>query len=56
MCDFKCADLKYNWGIDILSIQVNITLKWMPEDLVDGKSTFIQVMARCQAKSLYLSQ
>ena len=42
---------------DILSIQVNITLEWMPEDHVDGKSTLIQVMAWChQATSHYLNQ
>ena len=33
--------------IDILSIQVDITLEWMPEDLVGGKSTLVQVMAQC---------
>ena len=27
-------------GIDIFSIQVNIMLGWMPENLVDGKSAF----------------
>ena len=38
---------KPNLGIysDILSIQININLEWMPEDLVDGKSTLVQVMA-----------
>ena len=30
-------------GIDILSIQVNIALEWMPEDIVDGKSSLLQV-------------
>ena len=25
-CDFKCVNFKRNMGIDILSIQVNITL------------------------------
>ena len=42
----------------ILSIQVNITLEWMPEDLVDGKkSTLVQVMAWWhQATSHYLNQ
>ena len=28
--------IKHNLGIDILNIQVNITLEWMPEDVVDG--------------------
>ena len=27
--------------IDILNILVNITLEWMPEDLIDSKSTLI---------------
>ena len=44
-------------GIDILSIQMNIILGWMPEDLIDGKSTLVQVMAWCsQATSHYLEQ
>ena len=42
---------------DILSIQVIITLELMPGDLVDGKSTLVQVMAWCrQATRLYLNQ
>ena len=33
------------------------TLRWMPRDLTDGKSTLVQVMAWChQATSHYLSQ
>ena len=56
-CDFKWVNLKHSLGIDVLSIPVNITLEWMPEDLIDGKSTLVQVMARChQARSHYLSQ
>ena len=39
---FKC-----NLGIDILSIQVNITQEWMAEDLIDGKSALVKVMAPC---------
>ena len=30
MCEF-------NIGIDIVSIEVSITLEWMPEDLTDSK-------------------
>ena len=37
-CDFKSINLKYNLWVDILSIQVYITLEWMPDDLVDGSS------------------
>ena len=33
--------------IDISSIQLNIGLEQMPGDLVDGKSTLVQVMAWC---------
>ena len=36
MTDFKCLSANHNFGIDILSIQVGIALKWMPEDLVVG--------------------
>ena len=44
-------------GIVILSIQVNFTLKWIPADLIDDKSTLVKVMAWCrQAPSHYLSQ
>ena len=39
--DFKCVNFKHNLCIDILSIQVNITLEWMPEELVDGKWTLV---------------
>ena len=51
-CDFKCVNYKHNLGIDILSIEINITLKWKTKDLVEGKPTFVQVMAWCH----YLSQ
>ena len=40
------------WGISC-----KITLRWMPLDLTDDKSTLVQVMAWCrQATSHYLSQ
>ena len=56
-CDFKCVNFKYNLGIDKSSIQANITLEWMPEDLADGKSSLVQVMAWChQAASRCLNQ
>ena len=31
----------------LLDIQLNITLEWMPKDIIDDKSTFVQVMAWC---------
>ena len=34
--DFKCVNFKHNLGIEILSIQVNITLEWMPVVLKKG--------------------
>ena len=33
--------------IYILGIQVTVILEWTPEDLVDGESTLVQVMAWC---------
>ena len=36
-CDFKYVNLKHNLDIQILFIQVNIILEYMPEDLNDGK-------------------
>ena len=33
---FKCIIFKHNLEIDIFSSPVNISLKWMPEDLADG--------------------
>ena len=38
-------NLKHDLGTDIFSILVNITLKLMPEDLIDGESTVVQAMA-----------
>ena len=55
--DFESVNFKYDLGIDILSIQINITLEWMPEDHIDGQPTLVQVMAWCrQATSHYLNQ
>ena len=56
-CDFKCLYFIHNVGIDILCIQINIALEWMPEGSVDGKSILVQVMVWSpQATSHYLSQ
>ena len=42
----ECADFEQNLEFAISSIQVNITLEWMPDDLIDdGKSTLLEFMA-----------
>ena len=46
--DFKYMNFKHNLGIDILSIKGNVTLEWISEDLVDGRSTLDRVMAWCR--------
>ena len=47
-CDFKCVNFNHNLEIDILQIQVNVTLEWMTGELgVDCKSTLGQIMAWC---------
>ena len=49
---FKLALVNGVWGISY-----EIALRWMPLDLIDDKSTLVQVMAWCwQATSHYLSQ
>ena len=49
---FKLTFVNGGWGISH-----EITLRWMPLDLTDDKSTLVQVMAWCrQATSHYLSQ
>ena len=49
--------VKKNLGIDILIIKENITLQWMLEDLVNGKTNLVQVMAWCcHATSHHLNQ
>ena len=42
--DFKCANLKHNLGIDILSTPVNITLECLPEDYDDRQATSYYLM------------
>ena len=34
----------HNFGIAISSIQVNIAMEWIPEDLVGGKSALVQII------------
>ena len=54
---FKCRKFRRNMGINILTIQINITLERMLEDVFDGKSTLLQVMVLCcQTTSHYLNQ
>ena len=57
-CDHKCLNIKHHLGIDILSIQINITGERTQEDIFDDKSTlYSQAMAwYCQATSHHLSQ
>ena len=42
-CDSKCVHFKHILRNDILNIQVNIYLEWMPEDLVDVKWTLARI-------------
>ena len=50
-CDFQRVNFEN------MSIQIIITLEWMPVDFVDSKSTLVQVMAWYhQASSDYLNQ
>ena len=46
-CDCKCLNFKHNLRINILNIQIGITLELMPESLVDGKPA-VQVLAWCR--------
>ena len=42
-CDFnKSGNFKHNLGVVILSIQMNITLEWMTEDLIYSNSTWLR--------------
>ena len=53
----KFVTFKVVSRINILSISCEIVLRWMPQGLIDGKSTLVQVMAWCRlATSHYLSQ
>ena len=46
--DLKYLHFKNNLRNDILSIYVGITLKWMSDDPLDGKSALVEVMAWCR--------
>ena len=47
---------RMSW-INFMSISCQITLRWMPQNTFDDKSTLVQVMAWCrQAPIHYLSQ
>ena len=54
VCDIKCENFKSSVGIDILSIEMNPILEWMPQRLADGQSTFAQVMAWCMNYDIYV--
>ena len=57
VCNFRCANCKRHWRFDILSIQANISLTWLSEDLVDSLTLLAQAMAWCRlASNHYLSQ
>ena len=43
-------------GVDIFDIQVNNTLEWMAEDLVDGKLTLVQAVAWCHQRHMTSSE
>ena len=56
-CHFKTAFFNLALLIDIFTSSNDNPLRWMPWDLIDDKSTLVQVMAWCrQATSHYLSQ
>ena len=55
--NFRHVSFKQILVIDDWGISCEIALTWKPQDLTDGKSTLVQVMAWCrQATSHYLSQ
>ena len=56
-CHFKTTIFDLVLLIGIFTLSNNNALRWMPWDLTDDKSTFVQVMAWCrQATSHYLNQ
>ena len=56
-CHFKTAIFNLVLLIGIFTSSKDNTLRWMPKDLTDDKSTLVQVMAWCrQATNHYLSQ
>ena len=53
--NFKCVNFEHNLGFDILSTQVNITLEWMPEHIVNDESILGPMTVLChQTSSHYL--
>ena len=56
-CDSKSVIFKLVLLISSFRSSHDNSLRWMPQDLTDNKSTLVQVMAWCrQATSHYLSQ
>ena len=43
-CKLKCVNFKHNLGIDILSVQIKVTLEWMSHYHVHDKSTLFQLI------------
>ena len=54
--NLKSVIFKVILRIDISSISCEIALMSMPQDLIDDKSTLVQVLAWCWAADYYLSQ
>ena len=46
-CDLKYVIVEHNLEVTFLNNQLNITLSLQWEDLIDGKSTLVHVMACC---------
>ena len=55
---YQCIFIfKLNLQIDIMSTSCETALRWVPQNPIDEKSTFVQVMVWCcKATSHYLSQ
>ena len=54
---FKSVIFEHMVHIKFVSNSYDVIFKWMPQNLVEGKSTLVQVMAWChQATSHYLNQ
>ena len=52
-----CVIFKHNLAMDILSISCEIAIRWMLQDLTEGRTSLVQFMAWCpQALSRYLNQ
>ena len=52
-CNNKLMIFKLMSRIDIWSISCEIALRWMPQDLINKKSTLVQVMAWCRQAAIH---